>query len=58
MDDPAKWKEAFDKFDLDKSGEISCRELVCVFFALGKTDEQAKGLATVRPTSRLKDLPR
>ena len=47
MDNPAKWKEVFDKCDLDKSGEISTRELVCVFFALGKTDEEAKDLSAV-----------
>jgi len=41
----AKWRECFDQFDADKSGEISARELVNVLLKFGQSDDDAKANA-------------
>ena len=46
-DEKAKAKAVFDSIDTDKSGSISTKEVVNLFKAGGKSDDEAKELAAV-----------
>ena len=43
----SQWREIFESFDADGSGQVNARELVDMIKRLGKDDEDAKAIAYV-----------